>query len=240
MEVVFKMNSKKQAQPRLLELFAGSRSVGKEAQKLNMEVVSVDIEPFDGITAVGDIMAMSSADFCGPWSVVWASPPCTRFSILGMNHYWRKTGGFFFPRNKKAKESIALVKHTLRIIRELHPAHWYVENPVGILRKMKFMQHLPIRRTVTYCQYGDTRMKPTDIWTNNLVWAPRPRCKNGDTCHAANPRHQNGESSTGSTMKLADAYARSQIPAQLCREILLSSLSEIEGRALAVAADNNL
>ena len=24
------------------------------------------------------------------------------------------------------------------------------------------------RKTVCYCQYGEDRMKPTDIWTNNL------------------------------------------------------------------------
>lgn len=31
---------------------------------------------------------------------------------------------------------------------------------------MEWMRSLP-RYTVTYCQYGDNRMKPTDIWTNH-------------------------------------------------------------------------
>ena len=52
---------------------------------------------------------------------------------------------------------------------------------------MSFMDGLP-RYTVTYCQYGDFRMKPTDIWTNH----PNPRfkamCHNGDPCHMPNPR----------------------------------------------------
>ena len=37
--------------------------------------------------------------------------------------------------------------------------------------------------TVTYCQYGDTRMKPTDLWCSDSLfqqWTPRPMCKNGD------------------------------------------------------------
>ena len=40
------------------------------------------------------------------------------------------------------------------------------------------MQDLP-RKTVTYCKYGDMRMKPTDIWTNDITWIPRKECKKG-------------------------------------------------------------
>src|SRR3990167_3554246 len=55
------------------------------------------------------------------------------------------------------------------------------ENPRGVLRKMPFMKDF-IRHTVSYCQYGDNRMKPTDIWTNALFWKPKPICKNGSPC----------------------------------------------------------
>ena len=34
------------------------------------------------------------------------------------------------------------------------------------------------RHTITYCQYGDNRMKPTDIWTNNKNWISKKICKN--------------------------------------------------------------
>lgn len=79
---------------------------------------------------------------------------------------------------------------------------------------MDFMQGLP-RYTVTYCQYGDTRMKPTDIWTNH----PNPKfkkpCKNGDKCHEAAPRG----SRTG-TQGLKDKKERAIIPKQLCEHIV--------------------
>lgn len=75
------------------------------------------------------------------------------------------------------------------------------------------------RNTVTYCQYGEERMKPTDIWTNSDVWIPKPACKNGDPCHVAAPRG----SSTG-TQGLKGAYERSKLPAELCREVLTSCL----------------
>ena len=65
-----------------------------------------------------------------------------------------------------------------------------------MLRKMPFMQGLP-RVTIWYCQYGDDRAKPTDIWSNHIYdpmfnpngWKPRPECWNGrEDCHESAPR----------------------------------------------------
>lgn len=64
-------------------------------------------------------------------------------------------------------------------------------------------------------------MKPTDIWTNDSLWNPKPICKNGDTCHVAAPRG----SATG-TQGLKNDYERSRIPEQLCEEIILSSIKK--------------
>ena len=74
------------------------------------------------------------------------------------------------------------------------------------VRKMNFMKNLP-RYTVTYCQYGDTRMKPTDIWTNHPNPKFKPICKNGDGCHISAPRG----SRTG-TQGLRGSKERSIIP----------------------------
>ena len=71
-----------------------------------------------------------------------------------------------------------------------------------------------IRHTVTYCQYGDERMKPTDIWTNAEWWKPRPMCKNGMPCHVAAPRG----SKTG-TQGLKGSVHRGVIPPALFEEI---------------------
>jgi hypothetical protein len=106
----------------------------------------------------------------------------------------------------------------LEIIEHYKPKYFFIENPRGLLRKMDFMQKLP-RRTISYCQYGDSRMKPTDIWTNNWLWISRPICKNGEACHEAAPRG----SRTG-TQGLSNAYERSKIPNLLCYEILKSCI----------------
>ena len=79
---------------------------------------------------------------------------------------------------------------------------------------MEWMKGLS-RYTVTYCQYGDNRMKPTDIWTNHPDPKFLPMCHNGDSCHVAAPRG----SKTG-TQGLKGARERSVIPQKLCDHIV--------------------
>ena len=154
--------------------------------------------------------------------IIWASPPCTCFSVASISTHWG--GGFrvYEPKTEKAKQSIELIRKTIGIIKELQPKLWFIENPRGILRKLIPMASFP-RKTVTYCQYGDKRMKPTDIWTNCHVWTPKPMCKNGDICHESAPRG----SKTG-TQGLKDSIERGKIPYELCKEILLACEKETE------------
>ena len=202
---------------RVLELFAGSRSIGKVAEQFGWEVFSVDINDFEGIDYVTDILDFDYNEV--PWvpNIIWASPPCTTFSVASIGYHWHKG---YVPKTEKCLQGIEIVKATLRIIDHFQRHNpnltYFIENPRGLLRKMEFMQDLK-RQTVTYCQYGDSRMKPTDIWTNSWQWNPRPMCKNGDPCHTAAPRG----SSTG-TQGLKGNYERSKIPTDLCVEVLLS------------------
>ena len=94
------------------------------------------------------------------------------------------------------------------------------------------MQGIP-KATVWYCQYGDKRAKPTDIWTNNLYslfnqngWKPRPECWNGRKgCHESAPRG----SKTGTQGKKG-SYERSKIPDELCVEVLKADQSVCESQ----------
>ena len=137
-------------------------------------------------------------------------------AAIGKN--WTKVGDDYIPKNPRADFGLKLVQKTLEIIEELNPTYFFIENPRGMLRKMPIMADFP-RQGVTYCQYGDTRMKPTDIWTNSTKWIPRPMCKNGDPCHVSAPRG----SKTG-TQGLKGSYERSKIPEDLCYEILKSCI----------------
>ena len=202
----------------VLELFAGSRSIGKSAEKLGMKVFSSDINDFKGIDYVVDILNFDFDKVPFKPDIIWASPPCTGFSVAAIGHHWGGGKGAYVPKTDTAKLGIKLVEKTLEIINHFEPTYWFMENPRGVLRKMDIVKNLK-RNTVTYCQYGDERMKPTDIWTNSDVWVPRKMCKNGDPCHVAAPRG----SRTG-TQGRKGSYERSKIPEQLCQEILNSIL----------------
>jgi hypothetical protein len=202
----------------VLELFAGSRSIGKEAEKLGYNVFSSDINNFDKIDYVISILDFDVTKVPFKPDFIWASPPCTGFSVAAIGHHWSGGKGAYIPKTDTARLGIELVKKTIEIIEYFQPTYWFMENPRGVLRKLDVVKNLP-RQTVTYCQYGDERMKPTDIWTNSIMWVPRPMCKNGDPCHVAAPRG----SRTG-TQGRANAYERSKIPSELCYEILKSCL----------------
>jgi len=203
---------------KVLELFAGSRSVGKIAEELGMEVFSSDLIAFEGIHYPISILDFDVTKVPFKPDVIWASPPCTGFSVAAIGYHWTGGRGAYIPKTDTAKLGIELVKKTLEIIEHFQPTYWFMENPRGVLRKLDVVKGLR-KNSVTYWQYGDERMKPTDIWTNSEVWIPRPMCKNGDPCHVAAPRG----SRTG-TQGRANAYERSKIPEELCREILKSCL----------------
>jgi hypothetical protein len=203
---------------KVLELFAGSRSVGKVADQLGWEVFSSDFEAFEGIDYQIDILKFDVSKVPFKPDIIWASPPCTGFSVAAIGRNWEKTETDAIPKTDTARLGIELVKKTIEIIEHFQPQYFFIENPRGMLRKLEIVQRFK-RQGVTYCQYGDDRMKPTDIWTNSDKWIPRPMCKNGDSCHISAPRG----SSTG-TQGLANAYERSKIPKELCLEILQSCI----------------
>ena len=212
----------------LLELHAGSRSVGNVAESLGFNVFSVDWQKFDKIDLAIDIEQLTPNDIPFIPDVIWSSPDCTTYSIAAISTH----------RNcKEAKTDYAkkcdlvninqwnLIKYYL----ELNPnLKYFVENPRGYMRKMQFVKGIP-RTTVWYCRYGDMRAKPTDIFSNHIYsifnpdgWNPKPMCfNNNKNCHHEEaPRG----SKTGTQGKKG-SYERSKIPKELCLEILKSTLT---------------
>ena len=204
---------------KVLELFAGTRSIGKAFEKRGHEVYSVEWnKDFEDITLYEDVNNLSVQDIIklcnGIPDVIWASPDCTTYSVAGISHHRRYIDGVLCPISEYACFCDTTNIHVLQLIEELNPKYWFIENPRGGLRKMPFMKDLT-RYTITYCQYGDTRMKPTDIWTNHPNPCFKPMCKNGDKCHVSAPRG----SRTG-TQGLKGSKERSVIPVELCEHIV--------------------
>ena len=147
--------------------------------------------------------------------MIWASPDCTTYSVMAISAHRRKEAdGNLAAVTEYAKQCDKINANVVNLIKEMNPRFWFIENPRVGMRKMNFMRGLP-RYTVTYCQYGETRMKPTDIWTNHPAPNFKPPCKRGDTCHEAAPR-----GSKAGTQKIKGAKELSRIPKELCEHIV--------------------
>jgi hypothetical protein len=236
---------------KILELFSGSRSIGKVAEDKGHEVFSVDNTDYPNTNWVGDILdwdyrlnEMNVGELDELWipDVIWASPPCTDFSVACIGKKW-VSGHEYKPRDPNLL-GIKILNKTLEIIAfylEENPnLVWYIENPRGKMRKSpEWTNFHHVRQTVSYCSYGDSRMKPTDIWTNALNWKPKPLCKNykydayGNVinrhCHhdlsqrgstVRKLRAQGLDVNKGGTESLKNNHERSKIPTKLCEEIV--------------------
>ncbi len=211
----------------ILEVFAGSRSIGNKAEELKMNVFSVDWTPYDKINLVIDVENLQINDIPFVPDLAWFSPDCTTYSIAAISTHRNGTE----PKSEYAKKCDRVNEHYLKLIKkwlEINPKMvFFIENPRGMMRKMPFMKGLQ-RVTIWYCTYGDTRAKPTDIWSNNIKsifnpngWNPRAECFNGNKkCH-----HESApRGSITGTQGKKGSYNRSKIPEKLCEEILKSIL----------------
>ncbi len=191
----------------LLELFSGTGSVGKAFRRLpcgddRWDVVSVDTDPkAEGVTVQKDVLQFDPVKDLPRKSVdcIWASPPCTQYSIA------RTTGP---PRDLEGAD--ALVRKTLEIAAALGNPPLFIENPyTGLLKTRGILDHLNLR-AVDYCSYGMPYRKRTAIWTNT-DWIPaRALCKHKK--HLA--RAQQGP--PGPRVSMRELY---RMPAELCDEI---------------------
>lgn len=203
----------------VVEIFAGSRSFGKVAKRLGCNVFSVDLKPFEGIDLAIDFEEMTVDMIPFKPDVIIFGIPCTSYSLAAISHHRNE------DRSAKTEFAAKSDRMAIKMVEFINHfgCTYFIENPRATLRKMPFMLNLP-RTTVTYCSYGDTRMKPTDIWSNDLYdifnqdgWRGKPMCFNNNRkCqHESSPRG----SRTG-TQGLKNNYERSIVPPKLCESII--------------------
>tara|TARA_R110002012_G_scaffold315835_1_gene530180 strand:+ start:6 stop:620 length:615 start_codon:yes stop_codon:yes gene_type:complete len=156
---------------RVLELFAGTHSVGKVCEELGYEVVSLDLK---GADINIDILEWDyKKDYKpGDFSAIWSSPPCETFSNCRRCWIGRKIKAFGdevvtakMLDDDMEQNGLPILRKTEEIINYFKPDRWIIENPST--GKMKnYLQHLPYY-DIDYCRYSDYGYKkPTRFWTN--------------------------------------------------------------------------
>jgi site-specific DNA-cytosine methylase len=201
----------------IFDFFAGLGSSTQAFRDAGDTVISFEINRSMDADDRSDLLITNGQELVkkyGRPDFIWASPPCTSFSVASVSNHWKNEDGEYVPLSESASYGRLLAMRTIELMYEIDPKVGFaIENPRGLLRKMPFMQDME-RVTVHYCQYGDNRQKPTDIWGVIPNWIPRPVCSPGASCHEAAPRGTHG-----GTQGMNSAKERSAVPSEIGKEI---------------------
>ena len=213
---------------KVLDLGCRTGSAIAAWQQAGDVVVGVDWEDF-GQEIIGDFTKEETWEIIDamPYDFIWFSPDCSIFSMANMR--WEPNiNRDFEPVSERAIREVEGIKFVIEKIKEQSPRlGWVMENPRALMRKMDFVQDLD-RVTVSYCQYGDSRMKPTDLF-GEIPWLFEPKlCKNGDKCHTPAPR---GSLTGTQGMSKTDA---GRIPFALSHEIREAAILSFETRRMTL------
>ena len=158
------------------DFFSGLHSWTKVIDDPKVKIFSIDNNQDyeSNTTIIDDFLNLTSKqviDYFGSKPhIIYASPPCTTFSVASIGAHWTGGNKAYIPKSDKSKIALKIVKHLAKLIEELDPDFFFIENPRGVLRKLGIFDKLPgiVKQEVWYCQYGETngikRAKPTDIW----------------------------------------------------------------------------
>jgi hypothetical protein len=199
---------------RVLDLFSGTGSATQAFKDKGHTVIRVELDPKFEAELTADVRDIDLSRV-GSFDYIWASPPCTSFSVGSFRHHWKATtpcshcgntltrvsgekwegcdtpkpGQMSYePKSDTGRLGRDLLRKTLEIIQVAQPRWFAIENPRALMRKMPEVSHLT-RHTITHCQYGDPRrMKPTDLFGVLPSSFDVRCCINGDPCHEAAPR----------------------------------------------------
>ena len=151
---------------KVLELFAGSRSFSKAAKKLGMETYTTDFSDFKGIDLVKDILDVNATDIekeFGIPDVIWASPPCTTFSVASIGYHWTGGKNSYIPKTDKCRNNINVVYRPIK--KNGLNGTYEIEEYNGSITYSDVMKHAPLDvclgATVFFYNLGNELLKGT-------------------------------------------------------------------------------
>ena len=209
--------------PVLLELFCGTKSIGRVFDQHGWDVISVDLLPRFEPTICKNVLDLTVEDIIAKLpkyrqtiDVIWASPICTQYSIS------RNKGP---PRDLIGSDK--LVQKVLDLV-AYFKVPFFMENPqTGLLKGRDVVRGIPFR-TIDYCQYADDTFsgryrKRTAIWTNTN-WMPKRALCNPKTCHFCSDGKKHDHSSEDRCSQSGQKRSRQKqlykIPPALVEEFL--------------------
>jgi hypothetical protein len=214
---------------RLLELFCGTKSVGKVFESAGYEVVSLDYESRFNATHIEDILTWDYTQYPPDYfNVIWASPDCTTWSLA--------TGGIYrikseiYGRGNKYQEGATLgnnmILRVIEILKYFKAGAWFIENPRGLLVHFPpfkdFLKEVNGNNTlVYYANYNNWGFpKPTHIWSNLPLWENETCPEMSEDSYVIRLRKCDGRLKKYYKTFNGNAEDRSKIPSDLIQRLL--------------------
>ena len=91
----------------VFDFFAGTRSSTAAFEDAGHTVISFELDPQFRVTETVDILTLSAEDLIaryGKPDFVWASPPCTTFSVASIGPHWARGGGQSRSQNRRSSD----------------------------------------------------------------------------------------------------------------------------------------
>lgn len=164
---------------RILELFCGTKSVGKIFETAGYEVISLDYNAKFNATHTEDILTWDYQQYPPDYfDVIWASPDCRTWSLVTGGKY--RTKNNIYGLNNQYQEQATLgnnmVLRVIEILKYFKCKSWFIENPKALMIHFpplkEFIKEQNAFNTVVYYgNYNDWGFpKPTHIWSNMPLW----------------------------------------------------------------------
>ena len=207
---------------RVLELFCGvNKSVGKVAEAMGWEVISVDINPRANPVLLQDIQEFDETAYPKDYfQFVWASPPCESYS--------RARSKAKVDQDEAMQLADSLLIKTRQIIAYYFGCHWCIENPATSQLWIREVSRGLLQSSciTSYCCFGMQYRKDTRI--ANSFGLSLPRCPGAGLCPAMiGSRHKEHAQKGRNLKKKGSALQRNHtldelhsIPSSLCRSVL--------------------
>ena len=127
---------------RMIDICSGLGGASQAMKNRGWEVIKIDSDYRFQPDLCIDVRKFYGFDF--KVDLIWASPPCTEFAREWMP--WSKTG--------KAPD-MSIVKACLKIIKNMQPRYWVIENVQGAVKYFKPLLGKPRKIVKPYFLWGN-------------------------------------------------------------------------------------